>query len=118
MLYIIGKNLPDKKLVRIGLSIIYGIGPNSAKAICDKFNINDKIRFKDLNDRQKTLLGKTLSDMFLEGRLRKEKKMHIRRLIIIKSYRGFRHKAGLPVRGQRTHTNAQTMKKLSNLKIN
>ena len=56
--------------------------------------------------------------MFLEGRLRKEKKMHIRRLIIIKSYRGFRHKAGLPVRGQRTHTNAQTMKKLSNLKIN
>jgi len=116
MLYIIGRNLPDKKLVRIGLSIIYGIGPSSAKAICDKFNINDKIRFKDLNDRQKTLLGKTLSNMFVESRLKKEKRNNIKRLILIKSYRGFRHKVGLPVRGQRTHTNANTMRKLSHSK--
>lgn len=117
MLYIIGKNLPEKKLVRIGLSIIYGIGPSAAKAICDKFNLNDHVRFKDLNDRQKTLLGKELSEMFVEGRLKKEKKANIKRLIMIKTYRGFRHKVGLPVRGQRTHTNAKTMKKLTSLKI-
>lgn len=116
MLYIIGKNLPEKKLVRIGLSIIYGIGPSSAKAICDKFNLNDSVRFKDLNDRQKTLLGKELSNMFIEGRLKKEKKNNIKRLILIKTYRGFRHKVGLPVRGQRTHTNARTVKRLFNLK--
>lgn len=113
MLYLIGKNLPDQKLVRIGLSIIYGIGPSSAKAICDKFNINDKVRFKDLNEKQKTLLAQELSSLRLEAQLRKKTRESIRKLIEMKSYRGLRHKLGLPVRGQRTHSNGKTFKRLA-----
>jgi small subunit ribosomal protein S13 len=113
MLYLIGKNLPDQKLVRIGLNIIYGIGPSSAKAICDKYNLNDRVRFKDLNEKQKTFLAQELSNLKLESQLRKQKKDNIKKLIDIKSYRGLRHKLGLPVRGQRTHSNGRTFKRLS-----
>lgn len=116
MLYLIGKNLPDQKLVRVGLSIIYGIGPSTAKAICDKFNLNDKVRFKDLNEKQKTLLAQELSLMKLESQLRKLNKDRIRNLMYTKCYRGLRHKIGLPVRGQRTHSNGKTFKRLAKIK--
>ena len=118
MIYLIGKYLPDQKLVRIGLNLIYGLGPSKAKKLCDKLNIHENLRFKNLTDPQKNALARELSYLKLESRLKKEIRDNIERLKSFRCYRGVRHLNGLPVRGQRTHTNAKTQKYLSRKKNN
>ena len=111
MLNIFGINIPDNKPVRIGLTTIYGIGFKQASDICDKIGISPSIRIYQLKDFEIHEISKLLKNSFLiEGDLRKETHLNIKRLVNISSYRGVRHRLGLPVRGQRTHTNARTRK--------
>jgi small subunit ribosomal protein S13 len=113
MLYILGVNLPDNKSVRIGLNSFYGIGNKTSKIICDKLNINVQYHVNQLTDLQINNLIKEIKNYTIEMDLIKKKKDHIERLINIKSYRGFRHSFGLPVRGQRTRSNGKTQKSLT-----
>ena len=106
-----GVQLPDKKRIEYGLTYIYGIGVKSAQDILNKLKINFDIRVKDLTDSQIASIQKEITDNYsAEGKKRKEIMMSIKRLQEIGSYRGVRHKRGLPVRGQRTKTNARTRK--------
>jgi len=114
MLYVLGVNLPDKKSVRIGLNSFYGIGNKTSKIICDRLNINVQYHVNQLTDLQINNLIKEIKNYTIEMDLRKKKKDNIEKLINIKSYRGFRHSFGLPVRGQRTRSNGKTQKLLSN----
>ncbi|MFZ5810272.1 MAG: 30S ribosomal protein S13 [Chloroflexota bacterium] len=106
-----GVDLPRNKRVEIGLTYIYGIGKPRSQEILRATNINPDTRVKDLTDAEVALLRDYISQNFkVEGDLRRDVQMNIKRLIEIGSYRGLRHRRNLPVRGQRTRTNARTRK--------
>jgi len=108
---IAGVNIPSGKRVEIGLTYIHGIGPAKSKEICDKIGIPRERRVNDLTDAEVIQIRETIeADYVVEGDLRREVAMNIKRLMDLKCYRGLRHRRNLPVRGQRTHTNARTRK--------
>jgi small subunit ribosomal protein S13 len=108
---IAGVDLPANKRVEIGLTYIYGIGRSRARDILGKARVDQGIRVKDLSEDEILRVARVIQDEGkVEGDLRKEVAMNIKRLIEIGSYRGIRHRRGLPVRGQRTHTNARSRK--------
>ncbi len=102
--------LEPRKHVKIALRSIYGIGPKRASLICEKLELEPFVKVNQLTDDQAKLLSDAVTEFKVEGDLRREVAMHIKRLRDIGSYRGLRHKRGLPVRGQRTKTNARTRK--------
>jgi small subunit ribosomal protein S13 len=111
MARIAGVDLPRDKKVEIGLTYIYGIGRHAALEILQKAGIDVSLRIRDLTDADvNKIRGVIERDHKVEGALRTEVAMNIKRLMDIGSYRGIRHRRGLPVRGQRTHTNARTKK--------
>jgi small subunit ribosomal protein S13 len=111
MARIAGVDLPRDKKVEIGLSYIYGIGRKNAVDILSKAGVNREQRIRDLSDTDVSRLRQVIEKEYrVEGALRTEVAMNIKRLMDIGSYRGIRHRRGLPVRGQRTHTNARTKK--------
>ena len=111
MARIAGVNIPTNKRVEIALTYIHGIGHTTAKEIVKKLDIAPERRVSDLSDQEILHVRETIdADHTVEGDLRRETAMNIKRLMDLKSYRGLRHRAGLPVRGQRTHTNARTRK--------
>jgi small subunit ribosomal protein S13 len=111
MARISGVDLPRDKKVEIGLTYIYGIGRHAALEILQKAGIDVSLRIRDLSDADvNKIRGVIERDHKVEGALRTEVAMNIKRLMDIGSYRGIRHRRGLPVRGQRTHTNARTKK--------
>ena len=111
MARIAGVDLPVGKRIEIGLTYIYGIGPWSARQILQKAGIDCAVRVKDLREEDIVKLRETIDkDYTVEGDLRKEITLSIKRLIDTGSYRGLRHRRGLPVRGQRTKTNSRTRK--------
>ena len=108
---IAGVNIPTQKRVVIALQYIHGIGPKFAKDICGKVGIPDARRVNQLTDAEVLQIRETIDkDHTVEGDLRREVSMNIKRLMDLGCYRGLRHRKGLPVRGQRTHTNARTRK--------
>jgi len=110
MARIAGVDLPNKH-VNIALTYIYGIGRSAANAICEKTQVNPDVLINDLSEDDLNKLRKTIDEEYkTEGRLRSEIGLNIKRLIDIGSYRGLRHRKGLPVRGQRTRTNSRTRK--------
>ncbi len=111
MARIAGVDLPREKKLEIGLTYIYGIGRATARKILSDAGVNPDQRVRDLNDADTNRLRQAIEkDVRVEGALRTEIAMNIKRLMDIGSYRGNRHRRGLPVRGQRTHTNARTKK--------
>ena len=111
MARIAGVDLPKDKRIEIGLTYVYGIGRTSAKKILDMTGINPDTRVKDLTDEEEAKIRECIDHYFIvEGDLRREISMNIKRLMDIGCYRGLRHRKGLPVHGQRTHTNARTRK--------
>ncbi len=111
MARIAGVNIPTNKRVIIALTYIHGIGRSKAVEIADKLGIDHSRRVQDLSDEEVLRVRETIdADFTVEGDLRRETAMNIKRLIDINAYRGIRHKRGLPTRGQRTHTNARTRK--------
>ena len=112
MARIAGVDLPKEKRIEIGLTYIYGIGVSSSNKILAKAGVNPDTRVKDLTDDQVNAIRKVLDEdeYKLEGDLRREVALNIKRLTEIGCYRGLRHRRGLPVRGQRTKTNARTRK--------
>ncbi len=111
MARISGVDLPRDKKVEVGLTYIFGIGRHNATDIMQKANIDGSLRIRDLTDADVNRLRQVIErDYKVEGALRTEVAMNIKRLMDIGSYRGIRHRRGLPVRGQRTHTNARTKK--------
>jgi small subunit ribosomal protein S13 len=111
MARIAGVDLPREKKVEVGLTYIFGIGRATARRILESTGVNVDQRVKDLNDADTNRLRQAIEkDFRVEGALRTEVAMNIKRLMDIGSYRGVRHRRGLPVRGQRTHTNARTKK--------
>jgi small subunit ribosomal protein S13 len=110
MARLIGVEVPDQKKIGIALRYIYGIGPTLALEVCEKASVDANIRAKDLNDEQLSHLNTALQDYKIEGDLRREVQQNIKRKMSINCYQGIRHKKGLPVRGQRTSTNARTRK--------
>jgi small subunit ribosomal protein S13 len=108
---IAGVNIPSNKRVVIALQYIHGIGPKSAKDIVKKVGIEDSRRVNALSDAEVLQIRETIDkDFTVEGDLRRETAVNIKRLMDLACYRGLRHRKGLPVRGQRTHTNARTRK--------
>ena len=108
MAIVSGVNIPDNKRVEISLQHVYGIGLTTAKRIVEQAAIDGNPRVRDLTETQMTRIREVVDrDTRVEGDLRRETNMNIRRLIEIGSYRGMRHRRGLPVRGQRTRTNAR-----------
>ena len=105
-----GIDLPKEKRVEIGLTYIYGIGLTSSQKILKEAGVNPDIRVKDLTDDQVQAIRKAMEGYKVEGDLRREVALNIKRLTEIGCYRGIRHRRGLPVRGQRTKTNARTRK--------
>jgi small subunit ribosomal protein S13 len=103
-----GVDLPRNKRVEVALTYIYGIGPARSKAIMNNAGINLETRVKDLTEAEVQALRERVGQHRVEGELRREVQMNIKRLIEIGSYRGLRHRRNLPVRGQRTKTNART----------
>ncbi|NIH41153.1 MAG: 30S ribosomal protein S13 [Buchnera aphidicola (Periphyllus aceris)] len=110
MTRIAGINIPDKKRTLIALTSIYGIGKSRSKLICRLLNISDCLYISKLTKKQIDLLRITVSKFIVEGDLRRERTLKIKRLIDLGCYRGVRHRRKLPVRGQRTKTNARTRK--------
>ncbi len=111
MARIAGIDLPRDKKVEIGLTYIYGIGRANARKILLSTGVNSALRIRELSDADVNRLRQAIErDFRVEGALRTEVAMNIKRLMDIGSYRGIRHRKGLPVRGQRTHTNARTKK--------
>ncbi len=107
---IAGVNIPVQKHIVIGLTAIYGVGRKRADQICTATNINPAKKTKDLTEPELELLRNEIGKLRVEGDLRREVSMNIKRLIELGAYRGLRHRRGLPVRGQRTKTNARTRK--------
>jgi small subunit ribosomal protein S13 len=108
---IAGVNIPTNKRVKISLRYIFGIGPAKAQEICTKLGIAEDRRVNQLSDDEVLKIRQMIeSDYRVEGDLRREVAMNIKRLMDLGCYRGLRHRRGLPVRGQRTHTNARTRK--------
>jgi len=111
MARVVGVDLPRDKRVEAGLQAIHGIGLTRARAVLAKSGVNPDKRVRDLTDEEVSRLsGVVQNDYKVEGDLRREASSNIKRLMDINCYRGMRHKRGLPVRGQRTHTNARTRK--------
>ncbi len=111
MARIAGVDLPKNKVVEIGLTAIYGIGRTSAKKIMAEANIDSSKRIKDLTEEEEAKIREIIErDYLVEGDLKREVSLNIKRLMEIGCYRGIRHKRKLPVRGQRTKTNARTRK--------
>jgi small subunit ribosomal protein S13 len=110
MARIAGINIPDRQHTEIGLTAIYGIGRTRAREICDAAGVAYSKKVKDLNDAELERIREQLSRFTVEGDLRREVSMSIKRLMDLGCYRGMRHRRGLPVRGQRTRTNARTRK--------
>ena len=111
MARIAGVNIPTNKRVLISLRYIFGIGPSNAKDICGKLGIPDDRRVNQLTDDEVLRIREMIDrDYRVEGDLRREQAMNIKRLMDLGCYRGLRHRKGLPTRGQRTHTNARTRK--------
>jgi len=108
---IAGVNIPTQKRVVIALQYIHGVGPKLAQDICTKVGIPAERRVNDLTDAEVLQIRETIDrDFVVEGDLRREVSMNIKRLMDLGCYRGLRHRRSLPVRGQRTHTNARTRK--------
>ena len=111
MARIAGVDLPNEKRIEAGLTYIYGIGWTTSRKILEKTGINPDTRVKDLTEEEAGKIRKVIeSDYMVEGDLRRDVNMNIKRLMEIGSYRGIRHRRGLPVRGQKTKTNARTRK--------
>ncbi len=111
MARIAGVNLPNQKRLEIGLTYIYGIGQSTAQKICKALELDPDQKIKDLTDDEVTKLRAYIDDnVEVEGDLRRERSQALKRLAEIGCYRGIRHRRGLPVRGQRTKTNARTRK--------
>lgn len=108
MVRIVGVDLPPNKKIAVGLTYIYGIGDTLSRKIVEKTGINPSKKIKDLNDTEVVALRDALKDYLIEGDLRREIAMDVKRLIDIGAYRGTRHRKGLPARGQRSRTNART----------
>jgi len=110
MARIAGINIPPHQHTEIGLTAIFGIGRSRARKICEVASVPFNKKVKDLNDAELERIREQINTFTVEGDLRREIQLSIKRLIDLGSYRGFRHKRGLPVRGQRTRTNARTRK--------
>lgn len=111
MARIAGVNIPTQKRLEVALTYIHGIGRNFSKQICEKAGVSGDIRVQDLSDADVLKIREIIdSDYSVEGDLRRDVAMNIKRLMDLGTYRGLRHRKGLPVRGQRTHTNARTRK--------
>ena len=111
MARIAGVNIPTQKRVVVALQYIHGIGPHFAKEICEKVGIASERRVSELTDAEVLQIREAIDrDYTVEGDLRREMSINIKRLMDLGCYRGFRHRRGLPVRGQRTKTNARTRK--------
>jgi small subunit ribosomal protein S13 len=110
MARIAGINIPMNKHVWVGLTHIYGVGRARAQLLCDAAGINPRTKVKDLTEAEVNAIRSQLAKFPVEGDLRREVSMNIKRLMDLGSYRGMRHRRGLPVRGQRTRTNARTRK--------
>lgn len=111
MARIAGVDLPREKRIEVGLTYIYGVGRSTARSILDETAVNPDMRVHQLSDEDLNKLRRVIENRYkVEGALRTETSMNIKRLMDIGCYRGIRHKRGLPVRGQRTHTNARTRK--------
>jgi small subunit ribosomal protein S13 len=111
MARIAGVNLPTQKRLEVGLTYIYGIGPSTARKICAQLGLDSNEKVRDLTDDEVTRLRSFIDgELEVEGDLRRDRAQAIKRLTEIGSYRGIRHRRGLPVHGQRTKTNARTRK--------
>ena len=111
MARIAGVNIPTAKQVHVALTYIHGIGPSTAKSICDATGVESTRRVNELSDADVLRIREHIdSQVQVEGDLRREVAVNIKRLMDLGCYRGLRHRRGLPVRGQRTHTNARTRK--------
>ena len=110
MARIAGVDIPRDKCVGIALTYIYGIGATTASEICAAAKVDETIRVKDLTDEQENALRSEVDKIKVEGDLRRETTLNIKRLMEIGCYKGIRHRKGLPVNGQRTKTNARTRK--------
>ena len=110
MARIAGINIPDRQHTEIGLTAIYGIGRARARAICEASGVPYNKKVKDLNDAELERVRDAIGKFTIEGDLRREVSMSIKRLMDLGCYRGVRHRRGLPCRGQRTRTNARTRK--------
>lgn len=111
MARIAGVNIPTNKRAVIALTYIHGIGPKFAQEICDKVGLTAERRISDLTESEIIQIRETIdSDYLVEGDLRRETSMNIKRMMDLGNYRGLRHRRGLPVRGQKTKTNARTRK--------
>ena len=108
MARLFGVNLPKQKRVEYGLTYLYGIGLDTSRKVLSSLGVSFDIRIKDLTESQVIALRDALSEYVLEGDLRRRVQQDVRRLVEVGSYRGIRHRRKLPVRGQRTHTNART----------
>lgn len=110
MARIAGVNIPDNKHVVISLSYVFGIGSTTAKGLCEATGINPSSKVSDLSEEQLDSLRTEIGKLTVEGDLRRETSMNIKRLMDLGTYRGIRHRRSLPVNGQRTKTNARTRK--------
>lgn len=105
-----GVNIPNQQHAEIALTAIFGVGRARARLICDAAGVNRSAKVKDLSDTEMDKLREQITKFAVEGDLRREVSMNIKRLVDLGTWRGKRHRAGLPVRGQRTRTNARTRK--------
>ena len=111
MARIAGVDIPKDKQARIALTYLYGVGPTTSRSILEKAQVGEEVRMKDLTEEEVTRIRGVIDKEYeVEGDLRRSVTMNIKRLMDIGAYRGLRHRKGLPVRGQRTHTNARTRK--------
>ncbi len=110
MARIAGVNIPLNKRAEIGLTYVFGIGQSTAQELCDKVGVDRNTQVKDLTEAEVIKLREAIEDLDVEGDLRRERSQNVKRLMEIGSYRGLRHRRGLPVRGQRTKTNARGRK--------
>ncbi|SFM33712.1 30S ribosomal protein S13 [Nitrosomonas communis] len=110
MARIAGVNIPNHQHVKIALTAIYGIGNSTSQKICNELGIENSIKLKDISEAQLEQIREKVAKYTVEGDLRREISMNIKRLMDLGCYRGLRHRRGLPVRGQRTRTNARTRK--------
>ena len=110
MARIAGVNVPDRKHVWVSLTSIYGVGRTRSFKICEEAGVEPDVMVKDLSEEQLEGLRSIIGNYTVEGDLRREVSMNIKRLMDLGAYRGLRHRRGLPVRGQRSHTNARTRK--------
>ncbi|AZP36200.1 30S ribosomal protein S13 [Candidatus Annandia adelgestsuga] len=105
-----GVNIPDNKRTVVALTYIYGIGKKISKKLCEDINIKENVKINSLSEKQKSILRNKISKLMIEGDLRRRLTLSVKRLIDLKCYRGIFHRRKLPVRGQRTKTNARTRK--------